>query len=146
MTDASFRSTSHNTPDTLYRLTIYRDAIYNSAMNNTISQPEFYILLSLAIKSKHGYEIMKQVEQDSARKISLGPGTLYGAIKRMLTSDLIEEVPGDDSRRKYYTLTEKGRQLLSSELERYNDTVALAKRNNLFKQLGLLEFVVPTVA
>jgi len=108
----------------------------------SLSQPEFYILLSLAIKSRHGYEIMKQVEQDSGRKVLLGPGTLYGAIKRMLTSKLIEEVHGDNPRRKYYSLTEKGRESLSSELQRYNDAVELAKRKNLFKNLGLIKFAL----
>lgn len=106
-------------------------------MNTQLSQSEFYILLSLAIKNRHGYEIMKQVEQDSGRKVILGPGTLYGSIKRMLQESLIEEVAGDNPRRKYYMLTEKGRTSLSSELQRYNDAVQLAKRKNLFKNLGL---------
>jgi DNA-binding PadR family transcriptional regulator len=107
-------------------------------MENSLSQSEFYILLSLAIKSRHGYEIMKQVEQDSGRKVLLGPGTLYGSIKRMLQAKLIEEITGDNSRRKYYTLTEKGRSSLSSELQRYKDAVELAKRKNLFKNLGVI--------
>lgn len=106
-------------------------------MNIQLSQSEFYILLSLAIKSRHGYEIMKQVEQDSGRKGLLGPGTLYGAIKRMLQAELIEEVAGDNPRRKYYILTEEGRKHLASELQRYNDAVELARRENLFKNLGL---------
>jgi DNA-binding PadR family transcriptional regulator len=105
-----------------------------------LSQSEFYILLSLAIKSRHGYEIMKQVEQDSERKVLLGPGTLYGSIKRMLQSKLIKEIAGDNPRRKYYKLTEEGRQSLSSELQRYNDAVELAKRKDLFKNLGVIKF------
>ena len=111
-------------------------------MDISLSQPEFYILLSLAIKSRHGYEIMKQVEQDSRGKVNLGPGTLYGAIKRILQSGLIEEVAGDNPRRKYYTLTPKGRTSLSAEIERYNDAVELAKRKNLFQNLGLVEFAI----
>lgn len=106
-------------------------------MDNSLSQSEFYILLSLAIKSRHGYEIMKQVEQDSDGKVMVGPGTLYGAIKRMLRSGLIEEVAGDSARRKYYALTEKGRKSLTFELQRYNDAVELARRKDLFKELGL---------
>lgn len=109
------------------------------AMTNTPSQSEFYILLSLAIKQRHGYEIMKQVERDSERKVLLGPGTLYGAIKRMLQSKLIQEIDGDDSRRKYYGLTELGKNSLSAELERYKDAVELAKRENLFDNLGMLK-------
>lgn len=108
-------------------------------MPDQLSQSEFYILLSLAIKPRHGYEIMKQVEQDSDRKVSLGPGTLYGSIKRLLQESLIEEVPGDNPRRKYYTLTDKGRQSFSSELDRYNTAVELAKRKHLFKDVELIE-------
>ena len=104
-----------------------------------ISQSEFYILLSLAIKSRHGYEIMKQVKEDSGKKVLLGPGTLYGSIKRMLQSKLIEEVAGDNPRRKYYALTENGKTSVGSELQRYNDAVELAKRNNVFKNLGLVK-------
>lgn len=123
-------------------MTIYRDAIYNRFMETSLSQSEFYILLSLAIKSRHGYEIMKQVENDSRKKVLLGPGTLYGAIKRMLQAKLIEEVAGDNARRKYYTLTEKGRKSLSSELQRYEDAVELARRKNLFKNLGLVKLAL----
>lgn len=111
-------------------------------MDHPLSQSEFYILLSLAIKQRHGYEIMKQVETDSGRKVLLGPGTLYGSIKRMLQSKLIAEAAGDNPRRKYYTLTERGRKSLSSELQRYQDAVELAKRKNLFKNLGLIRLTV----
>jgi DNA-binding PadR family transcriptional regulator len=103
-------------------------------MSDPISQSEFYILLSLAIKKRHGYEIMKQVEHDSGQKVLLGPGTLYGSIKRMLEAQLIEEAPGDNPRRKYYAITEKGRRALSAELNRYNDAVELARRENLFQK------------
>jgi DNA-binding PadR family transcriptional regulator len=111
-------------------------------MDKSLSQSEFYILLSLAIKSRHGYEIMKQVKQDSRRKVLLGPGTLYGSIKRMLASELIEEVSGDNPRRRYYTLTENGRKSLSSELQRYDDAVGLAKRKNLFNNVGLVKLAL----
>jgi DNA-binding PadR family transcriptional regulator len=109
-------------------------------MNKSLSQSEFYLLFSLAIKSKYGYEIMKQVDKDSGGNVSLGPGTLYGSIKRMLQSQLIEEVPGNDSRRKSYTLTEEGKNSLAFKLERYNDAVELARRKDLFNSLGLLKF------
>lgn len=100
-------------------------------MQSNLSTSEFYILLSLAIKNRHGYEIMQQVENDSHGKVRLGPGTLYGSIKRMLESQLIESVPGNNTRRKHYRLTDKGQATLGAELDRYNDTVQLAKRKNL---------------
>ena len=109
-----------------------------SNANMPLTPPIFYILLALATKERHGYDIMKQVEHDSNGKVPLGPGTLYGAIKRMLEEQLIAEFDTSHARRKYYKLTERGRALLTAELERYHDAVELAK------QRSLLAF--PTVA
>lgn len=107
--------------------------------SHTLTQSEFYILFSLAIKERHGYEIMKQVEHDSGQKVRLGPGTLYGSIKRLLQEGLIEEVTGDHPRRKYYTLTESGRHWLSLELQRYKDAVELADEKNLFETFDIVQ-------
>ena len=102
--------------------------------NVSLTPQIFYILLSLATKERHGYEIMKQVEADSQAKVKLGAGTLYGAIKRMLEEKLILEVDTGHARRKYYKLTEKGRSIFNNELERYNQAVELAKQKNLFAE------------
>lgn len=99
--------------------------------NDPLTPPIFYILLSLATKERHGYDIMKQVEHDSNAKVKLGAGTLYGAIKRMLEANLITEFESDHSIRKYYKLTEKGRSIFSHELQRYNEAVELAKKRSL---------------
>jgi len=103
-----------------------------SNSNVSLTPQIFYILLALATKERHGYEIMKQVENDSQSKVKLGPGTLYGAIKRMLEEKLIVELDTNHSRRKYYKLTEKGRAIFSNELQRYREAVELAKKRNLF--------------
>lgn len=99
--------------------------------NISLTPQIFYILLALATKERHGYEIMKQVGYDSQNKIRLGPGTLYGAIKRMLENKLIIELNTNHSRRKYYRLTSKGRAIFTSELQRYNDAVELARKRSL---------------
>lgn len=95
----------------------------------------FYILLSLSIKEKHGYEIMKEVQDTSKGKIKLGPGTLYGTIKRMLEEKLIIEVQKNNhedlERRKYYKLTKHGQSILSSELKRFADALEIAKQSTL---------------
>jgi len=76
-----------------------------------LSPAVFHILLALADGEKHGYAIMKEVEAATDGQISMGPGTLYGSIKRMLKAGLIVETnerpdPAlDDSRRRYYELT-----------------------------------------
>jgi DNA-binding PadR family transcriptional regulator len=103
----------------------------------------FYILLALASSEKHGYEIMKQVKQDSQGQVKMGTGTLYGSLKRMLADGLIEEageqldpVRGDE-RRRYYRLTERGRQAFTSELRRYNEVVSIASRRSLLPNYSL---------
>lgn len=93
-----------------------------------------YILMALSESEKHGYAIMKRVETDSEGKVSMGPGTLYGSLKRMLEAGLIAESDKkidptlDDQRRIYYKITGLGQKALGAELERYKKVVALTNR------------------
>ncbi len=107
-----------------------------SSSQTPLTPAIFYILLALAIKERHGYDIMKQVEFDSKNKVRLGAGTLYGAIKRMLEEKLIVEYKTTHARRKYYKLTKKGRGIFLHELNRYNEAVELAKKRSLFGSLS----------
>jgi DNA-binding PadR family transcriptional regulator len=97
----------------------------------------FSILLALASSEKHGYEIMKQVKQDSQGQVTMGTGTLYGSLKRMLADGLIEEAGEKpdptraDERRRYYRLTELGRRAFASELQRYARVVSIAGQRRL---------------
>ncbi len=97
----------------------------------------FYILLALASSEKHGYEIMKQVKQDSQGQVKMGTGTLYGSLKRMLADGLIEEAGEKpdptlaDERRRYYRLTELGRRAFAIELQRYAQVVSIAGQPGL---------------
>lgn len=81
----------------------------------SVTPAEFHILLALAEVDRHGYAIMQEVASDSHGTVQLGPGTLYGAIKRLLDYGYIREVESrvepdlDDARRKYYRLTTSGR-------------------------------------
>lgn len=93
----------------------------------------FNILLALADGEKHGYAIMLEVEACSNGEMSMGPGTLYGSIKRMLAAGLIEESDQrpdpalDDERRRYYRLTGVGQRVLKAEAERLSRQVAVAR-------------------
>ena len=97
----------------------------------------FHILLALSDGEKHGYAIMRVVEETTQGRMVLGPGTLYGAIKRLLRSGLIVESDYrpdpviDDSRRRYYRLTDLGREVLIAESERLADLVEYARRKDL---------------
>jgi DNA-binding PadR family transcriptional regulator len=97
-----------------------------------LTETTFFIILSLAPGSKHGYAIMKEVEALSDGRIELSTGTLYGALKRMLEGDWIERVenpePGENSRgRKAYRLTKLGRRILEAELARLRQLVNVAE-------------------
>jgi DNA-binding PadR family transcriptional regulator len=92
-----------------------------------------HILLALSTEERHGYAIMKQVETDSQGKVKMGPGTLYGSIKRMMEARLIRESSSrvdpemDDERRIYYELTGAGRAALDAELKRYRRVMEVAE-------------------
>src|SRR5262245_12177298 len=98
----------------------------------------FHILMALSNGERHGYGIMKQVEADSEGKVSMGAGTLYGSLKRMLDSGMVSESDKrvdpqmDDERRIYYQITGSGKKALEAELNRYKHIVTVAKERNLF--------------
>jgi DNA-binding PadR family transcriptional regulator len=93
----------------------------------------FHILLALADRERHGYHIMQEVEARTEGKMRLGPGTLYGSIKRMLADGLIEESDErpdpelDDERRRYYRLTDFGYRVAGAEAQRLALLVKRAK-------------------
>ena len=98
----------------------------------------FNILLALADGEKHGYAIMREVEASTDGRVVMGPGTLYGSIKRMLQAGLIEESDGrvdpemdDPRRRAYYRLTGLGRRVLALEAERLAAQVRLARAKSI---------------
>ncbi len=84
----------------------------------------FHILLALRDEEKHGYAIMSDVEKLSDGAVKIGPGTMYGSIKRMLAAGLIEESVErpdpemDDERRRYYRCTGLGARVCAAEAAR----------------------------
>lgn len=97
----------------------------------------FHILLALVEGEQHGYRIMQTVSKNSDEQFHMGPGTLYGTIKRLLTEGLIEESgerpdPAlDDERRRYYRLTELGKTALQAEAGRLDGLVQRARKLHL---------------
>ena len=97
----------------------------------------YHILLALADGEKHGYAIMQEIEHITAGRTQMGPGTLYGSIKRMLATGLIEESDErpdpamDDQRRRYYKMTEFGSRVTGAETDRLARLLSTARRKNV---------------
>ena len=97
-----------------------------------------HVLLALADGDKHGYAIIKEVTRRTEGHVSLGAGTLYALMKRLLTENMIletEERPDaalDDERRRYYRLTPFGREVAQAEVRRLESLIAQAKAKQLF--------------
>ncbi len=94
---------------------------------------QLHILMALATGDKHGYAIMKDIQNFTEGAVTMGPGTLYGAVKQMLKVGLIEESDErpdpelDDQRRRYYSLTELGGRVLDAEVARMEDLARAAR-------------------
>ena len=99
----------------------------------------FHILLALADGERHGYSILQEVAAYTQGKLRLGPTTLYRSIRQMLEAGLIaeaEERPDpklDDERRRYYRLSEFGRQVALAETQRLTSLLRVAQAKRLFE-------------
>jgi DNA-binding PadR family transcriptional regulator len=92
----------------------------------------FHVLLALADGQKHGYAILKEVEERTGGAVTLSTGTLYGIIKRLLQDGWIRESAiGSTDRRRAYRLTAFGRQVALAEAGRLRDLVAAARTKSL---------------
>jgi len=98
----------------------------------------FHILLALADGELHGYAIMQDVAWQTNDALQLGPGTLYGCLKRMLAAGLVvesnkrPEPSEDDERRRYYRATPLGQRTVRAEAERLAGAVTAARSKRLF--------------
>ena len=100
----------------------------------------FHVLLALADGEKHGYAILKEVSHRTNGKVKLSAGTLYGIIRRLDESGMISEIAVrpevglDDERRRYYKLTDLGRQVAVAEAARLEEMVEMARAKRLVRK------------
>ncbi|MEE4193943.1 MAG: helix-turn-helix transcriptional regulator [Anaerolineae bacterium] len=105
-----------------------------------LTEGVFHILLSLSDGPRHGYGIMQEVKERTNGRVHLGPGTLYGAIKRLIKRELIEEIerapetPTEEARR-YYRLTHLGGLVLRAESVRLEEMVRHARQKRQLPEL-----------
>lgn len=100
----------------------------------------FHVLLALADGERHGYAIMQEVADHTGGQIKMGPGSLYGTVKRLLEAQLIEESDErpdphlDDDRRRYYRLSGVGEEVVRAEARRYAEIVEIARGKKLIRK------------
>jgi DNA-binding PadR family transcriptional regulator len=110
-------------------------------METSLTPAMFQVLLALGDGEKHGYAILKEVEDQTDGHVRLSTGTLYAIIKRLLIEGAIQEsrhrppVEDDDQRRRYYRLTPAGRQVAIQEAERMERLIATAREKHFLKRL-----------
>src|SRR5438874_2558488 len=98
-----------------------------------LTAPVFHILVALADEERHGYGIMQDVAQQTDGALQLGPGTLYGCLKRMLAAKFVEESDErpdpalDDERRRYYRMTALGKRAVHAETQRLAGALTAAR-------------------
>ncbi len=98
---------------------------------------DYLILFSLASGERHGYGIVKQVEADSGGQVSLDPANLYRAVKRLIRTGLIAETErrltpeSGGQQRRYYAITEFGREVVGLEAQRLATLADAARAENL---------------
>jgi DNA-binding PadR family transcriptional regulator len=110
-------------------------------MESALTPAMFQVILALGDGEKHGYAILKEVEEQTDGDVRLSTGTLYAIIKRLLIEGAIQEsrhrppAEDDDQRRRYYRLTQSGRQVAIEEAERMERLIATARQKHFLKRL-----------
>ena len=109
----------------------------DSAEHLPLTAATFQILMALVDGERHGYAIMTEVAEHSDNSVRLGPGTLYGSLKRLLESGLVAEGAErpdpemGDERRRYYRITKLGLSVARAEARRMAGVVRAARRKKL---------------
>ena len=100
----------------------------------------FHVLLALSGGERHGYAIMQEVAKETGDSFIMGPGTLYGTLKRLLSAGLVEECGErpdpeiNEERRRYYRITASGRSAAEREAHRLAALVRLARGKSLLRR------------
>ena len=101
----------------------------------TLTPAVMHVLLALAGGERHGYAILKSVEQQTGRSVRFGPGTIYSTLQRLMEAGWVEETdpPADatDARRRYFRLTRAGRAALKTEVDRLGALLDIARSHRI---------------
>jgi DNA-binding PadR family transcriptional regulator len=101
---------------------LFGDDIMAKEQLKTLTEPMYYILLTLS-EPQHGYGIMQEVERRTEGRVKIGAGTLYNLLSRFEEENIIVQI-SEENRRKTYTLTDKGLNILMDEYQRLKQLVS----------------------
>jgi DNA-binding PadR family transcriptional regulator len=91
----------------------------------------FHVLLALTGGERHGYAILKDIQQRTDGRVKMQAGTLYGTLQRLLDLGWVDEIdpPDDeaDARRRYYRLNREGRGAIEADVRRMDELVKAAR-------------------
>jgi len=97
----------------------------DNAKGGALTEVTFYVLLSL-FSPKHGYAIMQFIEKKTGGRLSLGAGTLYGALNSLEEKGWIARRGDGKGRKKEYLITDLGREVAGRELHRLHELAKTA--------------------
>ena len=102
---------------------------------------DYLVLFSLTAEERHGYGIVKEVENHSVGSVRMDPSNLYRSLKRLINNGLVEESEprddqGSDERRRFYSLTPLGRDVVSAEAQRLSRLTEAARARDLIPGPG----------
>lgn len=97
----------------------------DNAKGGALTEVTFYILLSL-YQPKHGYAVMQFIEEKTGGRLSLGAGTLYGALNSLQEKGWIKPCGDNEGRKKEYLITAQGKEIAEKELNRLHELVGVA--------------------
>jgi DNA-binding PadR family transcriptional regulator len=106
---------------------------------DSLTPAAFHILTALADEPRHGLGIVEEVAGRTRGEVKLGPGTLYGTIKKLREVGFIREAEGGpdpkerDPRRRYYALSPRGREAVREEARRLESLVRIARAKDLLE-------------
>jgi len=97
---------------------------------------DYLALFSLTAGERHGYGIVKEVEEQSDGVVRMDPSNLYRTLKRLMQGGLVEESEprvgeADDERRRYYSISKLGREVVRAEAARLSKLTAAAAARRL---------------
>ena len=97
----------------------------DNVKGGALTEVTFFILLAL-YTPKHGYAVMQFIDEKTGGRLSLGAGTLYGALNSLQEKGWIEPCGDNEGRKKEYQITQQGKAITDKELCRLNELICVA--------------------